>query len=107
MEVGRKGRVMAVPAVLVEVLMGTRLREFELAAKPVVEVPPETAAVTTLRLYCAPTFLLQSGSLQLAVIYAVPGATPVRVAGLSPRVPVATLTLATADEPQVMDGLMY
>ena len=30
-----------------------------------------------------------------------------RVAGLSPVVPVATLTLATADEPQVMDGLMY
>ena len=70
-----------------------------------VVVPPETVAVARLRLYCAPTFLLQPGLLQLAVMYAVPGATAVRVAAL-PVVPGATVTLAIADEPQVRGGVM-
>src|SRR5271165_6749427 len=98
---------MAVPAVLVEVLMGTRDVESVLAANTLVDVLPVTVAVTTFWLYCAGTLMLQSGKLQVAVMEAVPGATAVMVAGLFPVVPLATVAVALTDELQVRLGRIY
>ena len=51
---------------------------------------------------------MQLGLLQLAVMYAVPGATAVIVPGLLGAAPVlVTVALAMAEEPQVSGGLMY
>jgi hypothetical protein len=115
-ELGRYGKVIAVPAAFVEVLIGTRVVELVLAAYTLVVVLPVTVAVTTFRLYWAVTVycggapgnvLLQPGGLQVAVIDAVPGATAVRTPGLLPAVPAVAETLALDDEAQVRGGLMY
>jgi len=106
-EFGKYGRVIAVPAVFVDVLMGMRVVEFVLAAYTLVVVLPETVAVTKFMLNCGGRFTLQSGLLQVAVIDAVPAATAVSVAGLLPVVPVAAVTAAGADDAQVRFGLIY
>ena len=96
-----------VPAVFVDVLMGTRVVEFVLAAYTLVDVLPETVAVTTFMLNSGGRFTLQSGLLHVAVMDAVPGATAESVAGLGPTVPVATVTAAGADDAQVRFGFTY
>ncbi len=105
MELGVKGRAIAVPAVAPGTAMGTRVKELVLAANAVVEVLPVVVTVTTFWLYWAPTFRLQSGVLQVAVMMAVPEAPAVTVAVTAPVAPV-TLELPDGLEAQFNRGTM-
>src|SRR5208337_1679440 len=105
MELGRKGKLIAVPAVEPGTAMGIRVNERVLAAYAVVAVLPVVVTVTTFWPYCGPTFRLQSGVLQVAVMIAVPEAPAVTVAVTAPLAPV-TLELPIGDEDQVTRGVM-
>ena len=103
MELGRKGRVIAVPVVVPELAIGTSVKELVLAAYAVVVEVPVVVTVTTFWPYWGLTFRLQSGVLQVAVMMAVPEAPAVTVAVTAPVVPV-TVELPIGLDAQVRRG---